>query len=113
MSSISVDALNILAYLSSKGKGRAWVYANCKKGSVLPDELSDRRDEISSILEYNKSGFDGIITFYDSIFPKIRAHVSAGDYLQLHKQHCVGLQFPVGFSGSYADQVRGEAAAQA
>ena len=43
MSSISVDALNILAYLSSKGKGRAWVYANCKKGSVLPDELSDRR----------------------------------------------------------------------
>ena len=80
MSSISVDALNILAYLSSKGKGRAWVYANCKKGSVLPDELSDRRDEISSILESNKSGFDGIITFYDSIFPKIRAHVSAGDY---------------------------------
>lgn len=80
MSSISVDALNILVYLSSKGKGRAWVYVNCKKGSVLPDEMSDRRDEISSILESSKSGFDGIITFYDSIFPKIRARVSAGDY---------------------------------
>ena len=80
MSKISVDALNILAHLSSKGKGRAWVYVNCKKGSVLPDELLDRRDEIEQILESNKSGFDGIISFHDSSFPKIRARVSAGDY---------------------------------
>lgn len=80
MSKISVDALNILAHLSSKGKGRAWVYANCKKGDVLPDDLLDRRDEIEQILESNKYGFDGIITFYDSSFPKIRAQVSAGDY---------------------------------
>ena len=58
MSKISVDALNILAHLSSKGKGRAWVYANCKKDSVLPDELLDRRDEIEQILESNQSGFD-------------------------------------------------------
>ncbi len=80
MSKISVDALNILAHLSSKGKGRAWVYANCKKGNVLPDELLDRRDEIEQILESNQSGFDGIISFHDSSFPKIRARVSAGDY---------------------------------
>lgn len=80
MSRISIDALNILTHLSSKGKGRAWVYANCKKGNVLPDDLLDRRDEIEQILEYNKYGFDGIITFYDSSFPKIRAQVSAGDY---------------------------------
>ncbi len=80
MSKISVDALNILTYLSSKGKGRAWVYSNCKKGSVLPDELLERRDEILQILESNQSGFDGVITFFDTSFPKIRAQVSAGDY---------------------------------
>ena len=80
MDKISIDALNILTHLSSKGKGRAWVYANCKKGDVLPDDLLDRRDEIEQILESNKYGFDGIITFYDSSFPKIRAQVSAGDY---------------------------------
>lgn len=80
MGSISSDALNILTYLSSKGKGRAWVYANCKKGSVLPDDLLERRGEIESLLESCRSGFDGIITFYDSSFPKIRAQVSAGDF---------------------------------
>jgi len=80
MSKISVDALNILTHLSSKGKGRAWVYANCKKGSVLPDDLLERREEIKQVLEFNDSCFDGIITFYDSTFPRIRAQVSAGDY---------------------------------
>lgn len=80
MNRISEDALNILAYLSSKGKGRAWVYSNCKKGCLLPDELLERRDEIKQILGSNISGFDGIITYYDSSFPKIRAQVSAGDY---------------------------------
>lgn len=80
MGNLPVDALNILAHFSSKGKGRAWVYANCKKGSVLPDELLERRDEIIQILESDQSRFDGIITFYDSSFPKIRAQVSAGDY---------------------------------
>ncbi len=80
MSKVSVDALNILTHLLLKGKGRAWVYGNVKKDSVLPDDLLERRDEIAQILEYNESGFDGIITFYDSSFPKIRAQVSAGDY---------------------------------
>ena len=80
MGNIPVDALNILTHLSSKGKGRAWVYANCKKGSLLPDDLLERREEIMQILKANQSGFDGIITFYDSSFPKIRAQVSAGDY---------------------------------
>lgn len=80
MSKISVDALNILTHLSSKGKGRAWVYANCKKGDKLPDDLLDRRYELEQVLESNISGFDGIITFFDSSFPNIRAKVSAGDY---------------------------------
>lgn len=79
MGKITSDALGMLTYLSSKGKGRAWVSSNWKKGDVLPSELIDRSEEIRQILECNESGFDGIITIFDSSFPKIRSQVAAAD----------------------------------
>ena len=90
------NAINILTVMSFSGFGRAWVYANYKKDedvdvlllkmntkSKEPITLNDfETHKIQVVKDISRIEYciDGIISFVDNGFPKVRGRVKGADF---------------------------------
>ena len=90
------NAINILTVMSFSGFGRAWVYENYKKDDkdemllskmnkksktpITQREFNDHRAQVIEDISLIRDCMDGVISFVDNGFPKVRGRVKGADF---------------------------------